>query len=1111
MFALLLPLIFPQVAEEPPSLSWDQWQKGVISDDHPMPSTPALEQGYSQSTIRFQRYRVRSQHSGVHYFRLRSWAFDSYLILRDAEFNLVAEDDDGWMGVHSQIVTADLIAGRDYWLDACGLRAVGDFQILGRVGEPETTTPDDWRMLELEDAHSAVAWATETYGEDSVPFAHRTHELGLLLIKYGRAVDAEPHLASASRSFQQQLPEGSHEQLLATYDWALCLQSLGRLEQSQQAFRVALKGWEQKNGPNDFYTANCKGALGDVLRQQAKFQEATELFQQALEVLEAYYANDELEFALNLVRQDPHGLASHLNNAALLLSDLGHYSEAREYFERSLAIDEKILPNDHPDLASTRNNIGILLHQQGLYAAARELYTQTLQARRALNWENQHPLAEIHHNLAQLDMEEGKLDDARAHLQTAVTLEEQTYGPDHIVTAQAISGLGRLKMRMEAYDEAAEQFKRVHQIRERDLGPSHPLTLANMRNLATALQRMGMVEPALKLMETVFERNLASADQNVLTTAGIHGDLARLLAAHGRLAEAWDYAVTAIELRRRDLAVDLAALTESEQFQALAEMQWSLDLLVSIAAGLPNPEFHRLALAEVLAWKGISTRLLIAGRRHWMATQSERTTALLHELRGVQSTISGYLYNSDGNAGVEADELANLRKRRNQLELEVQREVSATAVIPLPDVGEIQKLLDEKNAFLCMFAHRDYAQPRRPSQVLGEEERNSQSVTAWVVQSSRIHVVRLGKLEQLSDAIHKLKVALGAEDRGGRTLEQRRSPNDVLRELLWKPLAPHFDGVEQILVSPSAFLGGVPLEVLQLKDQSFLIEHFRFAYTQNVSELLKAQPAEDSETDNQVLAVGDVDYFAQLGEEEVEREFGGEIWMPLPYTKREIDAIGLMHQRYLQGAGSFQVLSGKQATEQALKSQLPGKQILHLAIHGYFYPESLPSMWDAAQSADGAQAALNDVRGGLLGHHPGLLTGLVCAGANMRAPTDSEDAYLTAEEVAWLDLKGVDLVVLSACQTGLGRPQTAEGMISLSRAFHQTGARTVISSLWKVRDDSTSELMTSFYRNLWQKKMSKLEALRTAQLQLLEKNRRTQSGQADPHSWGAFVLSGDWR
>jgi CHAT domain-containing protein len=110
-----------------------------------------------------------------------------------------------------------------------------------------------------------------------------------------------------------------------------------------------------------------------------------------------------------------------------------------------------------------------------------------------------------------------------------------------------------------------------------------------------------------------------------------------------------------------------------------------------------------------------------------------------------------------------------------------------------------------------------------------------------------------------------------------------------------------------------------------------------------------------------------------------------------------------------------------------------------------------------------------------------LLSGLVLAGANR----DPGKAVLTAEEVAGLDLRGAELVVLSACDTGLGKVAAGEGVLGLQRGFHEAGARALAASLWSVSDAATSVLMEDFYTNLWEKRLTRLEALRQAQLAVL--------------------------
>src|SRR5262249_5131907 len=152
--------------------------------------------------------------------------------------------------------------------------------------------------------------------------------------------------------------------------------------------------------------------------------------------------------------------------------------------------------------------------------------------------------------------------------------------------------------------------------------------------------------------------------------------------------------------------------------------------------------------------------------------------------------------------------------------------------------------------------------------------------------------------------------------------------------------------------------------------------------------------------------------------------------------------------------------------------------VIHVATHGFFDPAGVPSLWESALKKareQGGAPQLSEERGVLAGKQPGLLTGLVCAGANAQAEEGRDDGYLTAEGGGWLDLSKVELVVLSACETGLGRAQSGEGLLGLRRAFEMAGARTVISSLWSVNDESTAHLMQSFYQNLWVKKLGRAE------------------------------------
>src|SRR5206468_4314748 len=160
-----------------------------------------------------------------------------------------------------------------------------------------------------------------------------------------------------------------------------------------------------------------------------------------------------------------------------------------------------------------------------------------------------------------------------------------------------------------------------------------------------------------------------------------------------------------------------------------------------------------------------------------------------------------------------------------------------------------------------------------------------------------------------------------------------------------------------------------------------------------------------------------------------------------------------------------------EATENAVRTEAPKHRWLHIATHGFFAPKQLKSALGPPDKDErGGDSSGLFEREGVAGFHPGLLSGIVLAGANQPIEPGKDDGILTALEVAELDLGQVELVVLSACETGLGQTAGGEGVLGLQRAFQVAGAKTVIASLWAVPDNATRELMERFYAGLLDKK-----------------------------------------
>jgi len=327
--------------------------------------------------------------------------------------------------------------------------------------------------------------------------------------------------------------------------------------------------------------------------------------------------------------------------------------------------------------------------------------------------------------------------------------------------------------------------------------------------------------------------------------------------------------------------------------------------------------------------------------------------------------------------------------------------------------------------------------------------------------------------------------------------------------LLWEPFKEHINEGATVYYVPSQFLFQIALESIPLQDGTLLGDHYQFVRLSSAREIINASPVlnlpEDKQAQTAVLYGGlkyDVSpdvmeqesskfsnlYLPYYAQRSIMR--GDSIFVELPWTKTEINGIcdALKTQRI-----TAQPYMGTAGTEESFLS-MNGKapKILHIATHGFFFT---PQVAEKLDYLSGYQDAM-------------MLSGLVLSGANAAwqgndVPERSLDGILTAEEISHLDLSGVEMAVLSACQTGQGKA-TPEGLYGLQRAFKKARVKTLIMSLWNVSDKVSSEFMIEFYKQLVNPKKpdnrwNKRNAFNEAKRKIRQKH-------DDPYYWAPFIM-----
>jgi CHAT domain-containing protein len=327
----------------------------------------------------------------------------------------------------------------------------------------------------------------------------------------------------------------------------------------------------------------------------------------------------------------------------------------------------------------------------------------------------------------------------------------------------------------------------------------------------------------------------------------------------------------------------------------------------------------------------------------------------------------------------------------------------------------------------------------------------------------------------------------------------------TLDKQVMAPIRPLLGDARHLLLSPDGQLNLIPFEALKDEQNKYLVEKYAFSYLTTGRDLLRLETTAKQLTNPVVFA--DINY--QQQETVVAANRGSESRRSTDFANLKFGSLAATSEEGEQIKKIFpdtNIITGTKATESAIK-QLKTPSILHLATHGFFLPDK--DIKPVSPAINQLNNQLNQPQYVNL-ENPLLRSGLALAGFNNRqnkqSNNNTEDGVLTALEVAGLNLRGTELVVLSACETGVGDVKTGDGVYGLRRALVIAGSQTQLLSLWKVADDGTKDLMVEYYQKIKAGK-GRHEALREVQLEFLNSNTEYQH----PYFWASFIPSGNWK
>lgn len=815
---------------------------------------------------------------------------------------------------------------------------------------------------------------------------------------------------------------------------------------AEQSFKLAKFQYEQNASTQSSNYAQTISNLGLLYQIRGRFTTAKPFHEKALELRKTANNKDML-----LVSQ---------NNYAVWKKETGQFTEAE--YDLKAAIEQAKTLQNQLALALLQNNLALTYADMNKLKEAEELMLKALtEAGKVLDPASANYI-KLRVNLAGIFRLEKKHREAEEIYLSCINIKEKKLGA-HPDLAQLKKGLAQLYMDMGKPAEVEKLLNSALDINTRKLGPNNPATVSTLNELANFHRFNGQSQKALEEMNKVMERYTAIYGEKHPGWIQAKEDLALCqwqVKAFNAAAESYAVVINSTLQFIRDF---FSSLNENEKTKYWDKtgnrLQRYYSFVLTHAAQIqpdPLPELYQ----TLIATKGFLINTSSRIRSAIMEGQDEGLKQLYNQWLETKESLNLAYQLSKDEQREEGLNIDSLQQTEEQLERKLSEKSdvfrSGNGAGPVTH-KTIQSHLSAQEAVIEILEINEY--------VNGFS--GKQNYLALVLKQNELKQVLIGSAEEVHRSISAFR----------ENILNLKEQGDVYRSL-WKNIDPLLSGIKTLYISLDGQFHQLSLAALKNEKGEYLADRYNLVFLGNSSDLLsfKAKPV-TAKPVNAFLA-GNPKYGANALIEQ------------LPGAEKEVLAIAALMNKYKITVKS---VTGIKATEQAIKS-LKSPGILHLATHGFFLSDLSEVESDKVLGIELSAAKEN----------PLLRSGLLMADCenvfdeNYRAAAGKENGILTAYEVMGMNLDKTELVVLSACETGLGDVKQGEGVYGLQRAFLIAGAQCLVMSLWSVSDEATMHLMNAFYGN-YLKSGDKVKAFQDAQRQL-------KARYPEPFYWSAFMM-----
>jgi CHAT domain-containing protein len=755
-------------------------------------------------------------------------------------------------------------------------------------------------------------------------------------------------------------------------------------------------------------------------------------------------AVDYYKQALESAKQinNPAFMANCLEKLGIIFSkSIEKYDTAEIYYLECLKIHKEYLGETHPSYVYALNNLASLYQVMGNYAAAEPLFIEVKNIDKKVLGEKHLNYASSLLNLANLYIAMGNYSAAEPLFIEAKNIYKEVLGEKHSSYVSSLDNLAGLYCETGNYQVAEPLIQEEKNIRREVLGAKHPSYAISILNLANLYNAMGNYSAASYLYLEYLKIVNEAINQNFVFLSEKEKEM---------------YFKTKAGYFEGFYSFSLKKITKTKDY------------------GITKSVYN-----NVLKNKGLFLKSATAMRTAILKSNDTNLIAEYEKWIKLKKEISK-LYST---------EISKRKKNPEELEKEaniIERNLLRGSQV-FSDYKKLQNLTWE-----------NVKKSLKPGEAAIEfirfaegKKRDSTFYCALIIthQSKQPEMIKLFYEKDL-------QLILGTNITTSfsyikRIYGTRQNSNERLYKLIWQPMEKNLEGIKTVYYSPDGLLHKVSFSSIG-KEKDLLLCDIYSLFRLNSTGKVAMPESFSLGQDFEIGIFGGMEYSTD--------STTNNIWQYLPGTKNETDKIDqIFKAKEIKSA----YLTGKNAGEKIFKETAGTCNLLHIATHGFFYPEPVVIKNEVSESQPASRSGIN-----CFGEwqfeknmNPLMRSGLVFAGANIvwsqRFVSEAEDGMLTAQEVTQLDLQKTQLVVMSACETGLGDIKGSEGVYGLQRAFKMAGVKFLIMSLWQVPDNETSEFMTKFYEKLLITKNIK-KSFNETQSELRKKY--------DPFYWAAFVL-----